>query len=77
MLPLVLKNESDHLLPQKQFAEFETKGAAGFFDHHLGLELPEERMEDDDKILLTRYTPLGVVGAVGTVTSIIVGRDFR
>lgn len=35
-----------------------------FFDHHLGLELPEEREEDDDKVMLTRFTPLGVVGAV-------------
>lgn len=48
----------------KQFAEFETKGAAMFFDHHLNLELPEEREEDDDKVMLTRFTPLGVVGAV-------------
>ena len=48
----------------KQFAEFETKGAALFFDHHLGLELPEEREEDDEKVMLTRFTPLGVVGAV-------------
>jgi len=48
----------------KQFAEFETKGVAGFFDHHLALTLPEEREEDGEKIMLTRYTPLGVVGAI-------------
>jgi len=48
----------------KAIAEMETKGIAGFFDHHLSLELPEERMEDDEKVLLTRYTPLGVVGAI-------------
>lgn len=28
------------------------------------LELPEERIEDDEKVMLTRYTPLGVVGAI-------------
>lgn len=49
---------------QKQFAEFETKGVAGWFDHHSTLSLPEEREEDDDKVMLTRYTPLGVVGAI-------------
>jgi hypothetical protein len=38
-----------------------------FFDHHLGLTLPEEREEDDEKVMLTRYTPLGVVGAVSTL----------
>ena len=47
---------------QKQFAEFEVKGAAMFFDHHLSLTIPEEREEDDEKVMLTRYTPLGVVG---------------
>ena len=49
---------------KKQFAEFETKGAGMFFDHHLQLTIPEEREEDDEKVMLTRYTPLGVVGAI-------------
>ena len=35
-----------------------------FIDHHLSLEMPEDREEDKEKILLTRYTPLGVVGAI-------------
>jgi acyl-CoA reductase-like NAD-dependent aldehyde dehydrogenase len=35
-----------------------------FFGHFLSLDLPEERVEDDEKILTTRYTPLGVVGAI-------------
>jgi len=35
-----------------------------FFDHHLNLDIPEEREEDDEKVMLTRYTPLGVVGAI-------------
>lgn len=48
----------------KQFAEFEIKAAAMFFDHHLALDIPEEREEDDEKVMVTRYTPLGVVGAI-------------
>ena len=52
---------------QKQFAGFEVKGAALFFDHHLNLTIPEEREEDDEKVMLTRYTPLGVVGAIWCV----------
>ncbi|KAI7700578.1 aldehyde dehydrogenase, partial [Hortaea werneckii] len=48
----------------RQFATFEVKAAAGFFDHHLSLEIPEERSEDDEKVMTTRYTPLGVVGAI-------------
>lgn len=40
-------------------------GAVGFwFGHHLTLKIPEERLEDDDKVLTTRYMPLGVVGAI-------------
>jgi acyl-CoA reductase-like NAD-dependent aldehyde dehydrogenase len=35
-----------------------------WFDHHDTLDLPEERVEDDEKIVTTRYTPLGVVGAI-------------
>jgi acyl-CoA reductase-like NAD-dependent aldehyde dehydrogenase len=35
-----------------------------FFKHFTSLTLPEERIEDDEKILTTRYTPLGVVGAI-------------
>ena len=35
-----------------------------WFDHHGQLTIPEERIEDDDKVLTTRYTPLGVVAAI-------------
>ena len=42
----------------------EVKGAAGWFAHGLSLDIPEERIEDDEKVMLTRYTPLGVVGAI-------------
>ncbi|KAK5111185.1 hypothetical protein LTR85_012234 [Meristemomyces frigidus] len=48
----------------RQFAEFEVKGVKGFFDHHINLDIPEDRMEDDEKVITTRYTPLGVVGAI-------------
>ena len=34
------------------------------FSHHLTLSMPEERVEDDEKVLTTRYMPLGVVGAI-------------
>ncbi|KAL1304346.1 hypothetical protein AAFC00_000744 [Neodothiora populina] len=48
----------------RQFASFEVQGVSMWFSHHLTLEIPQERVEDDDKILTTRYTPLGVVGAI-------------
>lgn len=48
----------------KQIAEMEAKGMVGWFDHHNSLEIPEERVEDDEKVITTRYTPLGVVGAI-------------
>ncbi|WPH04900.1 Hypothetical protein R9X50_00779700 [Acrodontium crateriforme] len=47
-----------------QFAQFEVHGAAMWIDHHLTLTIPEERDEDDEKVVTTRYTPLGVVGAI-------------
>lgn len=49
----------------KAVAEMETVGGvAGWFGHHATLSIPEERDEDDEKVILTRYTPLGVVGAI-------------
>ncbi|CAK1356897.1 unnamed protein product [Cercospora beticola] len=49
----------------KQIAEMETKGGVeGWFGHHSTLDIPEESMEDDQKVITTRYTPLGVVGAI-------------
>lgn len=46
------------------FATFEVKAVAMFFAHHLSLDIPEERIEDEEKVITTRYTPLGVVGAI-------------
>ena len=49
----------------KQIAEMETKGGVeGWFGHHSTLDIPEESMEDDEKVITTRYTPLGVIGAI-------------
>jgi acyl-CoA reductase-like NAD-dependent aldehyde dehydrogenase len=48
----------------RQFAEMEVKGVAAFFGYHLTLEIPEDTVEDDEKIMTTRFTPLGVVGAI-------------
>lgn len=49
---------------QRKFANEEVKGTAFFIAHHLSLDIPEERIEDDEKIVKTRYMPLGVVGAI-------------
>ncbi|KAF7188545.1 putative aldehyde dehydrogenase FUS7 [Pseudocercospora fuligena] len=48
----------------KQIAQMETQGVAGWFDHHCSLDIPEEVFEDDEKTITTRYTPLGVIGAI-------------
>jgi acyl-CoA reductase-like NAD-dependent aldehyde dehydrogenase len=48
----------------KATAEGEVHGVLELFDHHLGLELPEERIEDEEKVITTRYVPLGVVAAI-------------
>lgn len=42
----------------------ETQGIAGWFDHHCSLDIPEEVVEDDEKTITTRFTPLGVIGAI-------------
>lgn len=34
------------------------------FDHHLELRIPEERLEDDTRITITRHVPVGVVVAI-------------
>jgi hypothetical protein len=42
---------------------------AGLFGHHIGLDIPSDRLEDDDKIVYTEYTPLGIcAGKIGTLT---------
>lgn len=49
---------------QRQFASLEVNLVPNFFAYHLTLDIPEERVEDHEKVLTTRYTPLGVVGAI-------------
>lgn len=49
---------------QIQFATMEIKALHAFVGHHLQLNIPEERVEDDEKVITTRYFPLGVVGAI-------------
>ncbi len=44
---------------QPSVAEWETKGIAEWFDHHLALQMPEERVEDEEKIVHTRYQSSG------------------
>lgn len=39
-------------------------GVAGWSDWHQTLEIEEESVDDGEKIITTRYTPLGVVGAI-------------
>jgi len=48
----------------RQFAAMEVNVVSFVFKHHLGLSMPEERIEDDEKVCTTRYMPLGVVGAI-------------
>ncbi|GAM84849.1 hypothetical protein ANO11243_028510 [Dothideomycetidae sp. 11243] len=48
----------------KQMADMEIKTAVAHFRHNNALKIPEEVIEDDDKVITTRYVPLGVVGAI-------------
>lgn len=48
----------------RSFANNEAAGCKGTFLHHASLTLPEEKIEDSDKVITTRYTPLGVVAAI-------------
>jgi acyl-CoA reductase-like NAD-dependent aldehyde dehydrogenase len=48
----------------RQFAAMEVGAVGAFFSHHLTLDVPEEKIEDGEKIMTTRYMPLGVVAAI-------------
>jgi len=48
----------------QMIARIETHSISAWFDWHSSLTLPEERTSDDEKEIITRYTPLGVVGAI-------------
>lgn len=47
-------------------AEGEVNEVLALFDHHLKLDIKEEeeRIEDDERIIITRYVPVGVVAAI-------------
>lgn len=42
----------------------EANEVISLFDHHLQLRIPEEIIEDDHRIITTRYVPVGVVAAI-------------
>jgi len=48
----------------RKFAAIEVGAVAGFIGHHLTLEVPSEKLEDDEKTVYTEYSPLGVCGAI-------------
>ncbi|KAF2668514.1 aldehyde dehydrogenase [Microthyrium microscopicum] len=48
----------------RSFATSEVAMVKGMILHHSDLDIPEEKFEDDEKIVTTRYQPLGVVGAI-------------
>jgi len=48
----------------RSFAASEVTGVKAFIAHHASLDLPVEKFEDNEKIVTTRFVPLGVVGAI-------------
>ncbi|CAK7213008.1 hypothetical protein SEUCBS140593_001700 [Sporothrix eucalyptigena] len=50
----------------RPLAEGEVNEVLALFDHHLNLSIPEEdeRLEDDERIIITRHIPVGVVVAI-------------
>ncbi|KAL6706440.1 hypothetical protein ACN47E_005546 [Coniothyrium glycines] len=48
----------------RQFAAIEVGAVAGFIGHHLTLDIPSEKLEDDEKTVYTEYSPLGVCAAI-------------
>lgn len=65
------EQELAHLLVKetgkpKMFGAMEVKICAEFFNWHIDLKEPQLlRTEDDEKIIVNKYIPLGVVGAIG------------
>ncbi|KAH7079840.1 aldehyde dehydrogenase domain-containing protein [Paraphoma chrysanthemicola] len=48
----------------RKFAATEVGGVPAFIGWHLTLEIPTEKLEDDEKTVYTEYTALGVCGAI-------------
>lgn len=62
-------NEFTNLLMKENgkprpLATGEVHEALALFDHHLQLKIPEERTEYEDRVITTRYVPVGVVAAI-------------
>jgi hypothetical protein len=47
---------------KRKFAAIEVGGVSGFIGYHTTLDVPSEKIEDDEKTIYTSYTPLGVCG---------------
>lgn len=48
----------------RPLATGEVNEVLALFDHHLQLKIPEERTEDEERVITTRYVPVGVVAAI-------------
>ena len=48
----------------RAYAANEVAGVKRMFAHHVALSLPEERLDDEARVVTTRFVPLGVVGAI-------------
>ncbi|KAF2128189.1 aldehyde dehydrogenase [Dothidotthia symphoricarpi CBS 119687] len=48
----------------RQFAAMEVGAVPAFIGHHISLEIPSDKLEDDEKTIYTDYAPLGVCGAI-------------
>ncbi|KAF2450649.1 aldehyde dehydrogenase [Karstenula rhodostoma CBS 690.94] len=48
----------------RKFAAIEVGAIVGFIQYHCSLDIPEERIDDDEKTLYTEYTPLGVCAGI-------------
>lgn len=45
-------------------AQGEVTSVKAFWNHHISLDLPEERIENEERIIKTTYKPLGVCGGI-------------
>jgi hypothetical protein len=52
---------------QRKFAAIEVGAVAGLIGYHTTLDIPSEKIEDDEKTLYTEYSPLGVCGGQPTL----------
>ncbi|KAL5364962.1 Aldehyde/histidinol dehydrogenase [Aspergillus floccosus] len=48
----------------RALAAGEANEILSLFEHNLQLRIPEERIEDDSRIIITRHVPVGVVAAI-------------